>query len=200
MALWNKDKAFRNDYEKRILASLDMRQLSRDGRMRNLEEPKPAEAQRRDLKSKPESKDVAETDEYEFESPEKEAPAKEPEIDPAKLKEMKREEEIAKAKQALERKKKLAEKAAAKAAIRAQKEAEKKLKVICLFVDSFSFSHSIVIHFPKPETAFNRTVRRKQRRNQALQPWPTLRTNRRMKLSRLQSQKRLTMMSKPRLQ
>ncbi|KAG4968989.1 Proton pump-interactor 1 [Glycine soja] len=172
MALWNKDKAFRNDYEKRILASLDMRQLSRDGRMRNpdekpiLEEPKPAEAEAlpkmaakqpkeepkpspqetlpaqkeskttqkdsknkgRDLKSKLESKDVAETDEYEFESPQKEAPAKEPEIDPAKLKEMKREEEIVKAKQALERKKKLAEKAAAKAAIRAQKEAEKKLK------------------------------------------------------------------------
>ncbi|BAT95855.1 hypothetical protein VIGAN_08267300 [Vigna angularis var. angularis] len=25
MALWNSDKAFRNDYEKRILASLDMR-------------------------------------------------------------------------------------------------------------------------------------------------------------------------------
>uniref|UniRef100_I1M376 Proton pump-interactor 1 n=1 Tax=Glycine max TaxID=3847 RepID=I1M376_SOYBN len=165
MALWNKDKAFRNDYEKRILASLDMRQLSRDGRMRNpdekpiLEEPKPAEAEAlpktftkqpkeepkpspqetlpaqkesknkgRDLKSKPESKDVAETDEYEFKNPQKEAPAKECEIDPAKLKEMKREEEIAKAKQALERKKKLAEKAAAKAAIRAQKEAEKKLK------------------------------------------------------------------------
>lgn len=50
------------------------------------------------------------------------------EVDAAKQKEMKREEEIAKAKQALERKKKQAEKAAAKAAIRAQKEAEKKLK------------------------------------------------------------------------
>ncbi|KAK9150140.1 hypothetical protein Syun_008449 [Stephania yunnanensis] len=49
-------------------------------------------------------------------------------IDEAKLKEMKREEEIAKAKSALERKKKLAEKAAAKAAVRAQKEAEKKVK------------------------------------------------------------------------
>lgn len=45
-----------------------------------------------------------------------------------KLKEMKREEEIAKAKQAMERKKKLAEKAAAKATIKAQKEADKKLK------------------------------------------------------------------------
>ncbi|KAK7401818.1 hypothetical protein VNO78_13610 [Psophocarpus tetragonolobus] len=166
MALWNGDKAFRNDYEKRILASLDMRQLSRDGRMRNpdekplLEEPKPAEPEAipktvpkppkeepkpspqgtlpvqkesknkgRDLKSKPDNnKDLAETDEYEFENPQKEALAKEPEVDLAKLKEMKREEEIAKAKQALERKKKLAEKSAAKAAIRAQKEAEKKLK------------------------------------------------------------------------
>ncbi|RDX96545.1 Proton pump-interactor 1, partial [Mucuna pruriens] len=166
MALWNSDKNFRKDYEKRILASLDMRQLSRDGRMRNpdekplLEEPKPVETDAfpktvpkqtkeepkpppqetlpaekeskknkgRDLKSKPDIKDLAETDEYEFENPQKETPAKEPEIDPAKLKEIKREEEIAKAKQALERKKKLAEKAAAKAALRAQKEAEKKLK------------------------------------------------------------------------
>ncbi|WVZ00801.1 hypothetical protein V8G54_026870 [Vigna mungo] len=165
MALWNNDKAFRNDYEKRILASLDMRQLSRDGRMRNpdekpiLEEPKLAEAEAipktvpkqpkeepkpspqetlpaqkeskskgKDLKSKPDIKDSAVTDEYEFENPKKVTPAKEPEIDPAKLKEMKREEEILKAKQALERKKKLADKAAAKAAIRAQKEAEKKLK------------------------------------------------------------------------
>lgn len=167
MSLWNSDKAFRNDYEKRILPSLDMRQLSRDGRMRNpdekplIEEPKPAEtdalskalpkqpkeepkpspqeilpAQKepknkgKDLKSKPDNKDLAEkNDEYEFENPQKETPAtKEPEIDPATLKAMKREEEIAKAKQALERKKKLAEKAAAKAALRAQKEAEKKLK------------------------------------------------------------------------
>ncbi|KAE8702276.1 Proton pump interactor 1 isoform 2 [Hibiscus syriacus] len=55
------------------------------------------------------------------------------EIDAAKLKEMKREEEIAKAKQAMERKKKKAEEKAAKAAIRAQKEAEKKLKEIISF-------------------------------------------------------------------
>lgn len=167
MSLWNSDKTFRNDYEKRILPSLDMRQLSRDGRMRNpdekplLEEPKPAETNAlpkaipkqpkeepkpspaetlptqkesknkgRDLKSKSDNKDLAEIDEYEFEIPQKVTPAKEPEIDPAKLREIKREEEIAKAKQALERKKKLAEKAAAKAALRAQKEAEKKLKVI----------------------------------------------------------------------
>lgn len=63
---------------------------------------------------------------------------KEPPIDPEKLKEMKREEEIAKAKQALERKKKQAEKAAAKAATRAQKEAEKKLKVIVCIVFEFN--------------------------------------------------------------
>ncbi|TYG71675.1 hypothetical protein ES288_D05G417100v1 [Gossypium darwinii] len=56
------------------------------------------------------------------------------EVDAAKLKELKREEEIAKAKQAMERKKKLAEKAAAKAARRAQMEAEKKLKEIICFL------------------------------------------------------------------
>ena len=55
--------------------------------------------------------------------------SKSKEIDPAILKEMKREEEIAKAKLAMERKKKLAEKAATKAEARALKEAEKKLKV-----------------------------------------------------------------------
>ena len=166
MSHWNSDKAFRNDYEKRILPSLDMRQLSRDGRMRNpdekpiLEEPKvvetvapaktvakqpkeepkpapqetlvtqavPKEAKNKGKDSKSKlAKDIEETDEYDFAIPVKETP-KEPKVDPAKLKEIKREEEIAKAKQALERKKKLAEKAAAKAAIKAQKEAEKKLK------------------------------------------------------------------------
>ncbi|XP_028807483.1 proton pump-interactor 1 [Neltuma alba] len=168
MSLWSSDKAFRNDYEKRLLPSLDARQLSRDGRMRNpdekplLEEPKPAETttapkpsvkqtkeepkstpqdslstqkvpkepanKGRDSKSIPVNKDVPEVDEPEFVNPQKETPAKEPEIDPVKLKEMKREEEMAKAKQAVERKKKLAEKNAAKAALKAQKEAEKKLK------------------------------------------------------------------------
>lgn len=60
--------------------------------------------------------------------------AKEPEVegqvDAEKLKEIKREGQMAKAKQAMERKKKLAERNAAKAALKAQKEAEKKLKVI----------------------------------------------------------------------
>lgn len=168
MSLWNSDKSFRDDYEKRLLPSLDMRQLSRDGRMRNpdekplLEEPKPVETgtlpktivkqsegsksvpqetvpeqkfqketkkKGKDLKSNVDSKVLEDADDYEFEMP-KETTVKEPPINPEMLKEKKREEEIAKAKQALERKKKLAEKAAAKAAIRAQKEAEKKLKVI----------------------------------------------------------------------
>lgn len=38
MSHWNSSNAFRDDYQKRILASLDMRQLSRDGRMRNPDE------------------------------------------------------------------------------------------------------------------------------------------------------------------
>ncbi|KAE8713641.1 Proton pump interactor 1 isoform 2 [Hibiscus syriacus] len=38
MALWNGKKAFRDDYEKRILPSLDSRLLSRDGRIRNPDE------------------------------------------------------------------------------------------------------------------------------------------------------------------
>ncbi|XP_019425816.1 PREDICTED: proton pump-interactor 1-like isoform X2 [Lupinus angustifolius] len=168
MSLWNSDKTFRNDYEKRILTSLDVRQLSRDGRIRNpnekplVEVPKPAEAdalsktipkhpkeepkpspqetlptqvaeketknKNKDSKSKPDNKDLAEAGEFEYENPHKETPIKKPEIDAKKLKEIKREEEIAKQKLALERKKKLAEKAAIKAAQRAQKEAEKKLK------------------------------------------------------------------------
>lgn len=175
MSLWNSDKSFRDDYEKRLLPSLDMRQLCRDGRMRNpdekplLEEPKPAETdtlpkssvkqpkeeepkssppetvpeQKSQKETKKKGKDLKsnlnkvleDTDEYEFELPKVN---KEPPIDPEKLKEMKREEEIAKAKQALERKKKQAEKAAAKAATRAQKEAEKKLKVIVCIVFEFN--------------------------------------------------------------
>lgn len=162
MSLWNGGKAFRDDYEKRILSSLDMRLLSRDGRMRNpdekplLEEPKVAVAEalpkaiakqpkeepkpspvetlatQKETKTKGrDSKTKSDNDDYEFENPHKETPAaKEPDMDPAKAKELKREEEIAKAKLASERKKKLAEKAAVKAALKAQKEAEKKLKVI----------------------------------------------------------------------
>ena len=84
-------------------------------------------------KSTKQQKDAG--DGEEFVMPEKkqnDAPPKVNEIDELKLKEGKREEEIAKAKQAMERKKKLSEKAAAKAAIKAQKEAEKKIKEIIL--------------------------------------------------------------------
>ncbi|KAF3442902.1 hypothetical protein FNV43_RR16820 [Rhamnella rubrinervis] len=38
ISLWSSDKAFRDDYERRMLPSLDSRQLSRDGRMRNPDE------------------------------------------------------------------------------------------------------------------------------------------------------------------
>ncbi|KAI5333217.1 hypothetical protein L3X38_023347 [Prunus dulcis] len=38
MALWNSNKDFRDDYEKRILPALDRRQMSRDGRIRNPDE------------------------------------------------------------------------------------------------------------------------------------------------------------------
>eukprot|EP00257_Ricinus_communis_P028257 XP_025015671.1 proton pump-interactor 1 isoform X2 [Ricinus communis] len=167
MSLWSNNKAFRDDYEKRILPSLDSRQLSRDGRIRNPDEkpllqldmtvpsePEPVakanakrakedlkatplkeslptqkapkESNKKDLKATSEHTDVAD-EIYESEKQQKNlSPAKE--IDEAKLKELRREEEMEKAKQAKERKKKLAEKAAKKAAIRAEKEAEKKLQ------------------------------------------------------------------------
>ncbi|KAL5989854.1 hypothetical protein ACLOJK_010749 [Asimina triloba] len=171
MSLWNRDKAFRDDYEKRILLSLDMRQLSRDGRMRNPDEkpilsevrttpsepevlpaktntkrtkesvnvppeaelvsaskgPKETNSKPPEVASKSKLNAAEDTDEFYTSEKPKESPAANG-IDEAKLKEMKREEEITKAKQALERKRKLAEKAAAKAAKRAEKEAEKKLK------------------------------------------------------------------------
>lgn len=38
MSLWNSNKAFRDDYVRRILPSLDIRQLGRDGRIRNPDE------------------------------------------------------------------------------------------------------------------------------------------------------------------
>lgn len=38
MSLWNSNKTFRDDYLSRILQSLDMRQLSKDGRMRSADE------------------------------------------------------------------------------------------------------------------------------------------------------------------
>ncbi|XP_077227360.1 proton pump-interactor [Tasmannia lanceolata] len=180
MSLWSSSKAFREDYEKRILPSLDSRQLSRDGRMRNpdekpliLEVPTSAESEttamkmnlkrtKEDVKPPQENSTVLTSKVHKEDSNKltdaemketvgnsdmkgkvagvedpidlsgSEKIQKESSVtngaDAAKLKEIKREEEIAKAKLALERKKKLADKAAAKAAVRAQKEAEKKLK------------------------------------------------------------------------
>eukprot|EP00258_Populus_trichocarpa_P024781 XP_024440800.1 proton pump-interactor 1 [Populus trichocarpa] len=167
MSLWSHNKAFRDDYKKRILPSLDRRQMSKDGRIRNpdekplviletpkLSEPEPVvkaiakrpkedpkppsqkdalppqkvqkETTKTELKTTSEHSDIIDKEVSGLENLQKNPAEKE--VDEAKLKEMKREEEIAKAKQAMERKKKLAEKAAAKAAARAQKDAEKKLK------------------------------------------------------------------------
>lgn len=172
MLQWSSNKAFRDDYKRRMLASLNLRQFSRDGRMRNHDEspiivetpvatkletslPKMASKQEKEVVKLPSSDDtvavtanitqgeeltkLAKADaERKFSNTEEtgkarkdnqpHSPTKSKEIDPAKLKEIKREEELAKAKLAMERKKKLEEKAAAKAAARAQKEAEKKLK------------------------------------------------------------------------
>ncbi|KAK4342067.1 hypothetical protein RND71_037883 [Anisodus tanguticus] len=164
MSLWCSSKPFRDDYERRILQSLDIRQLSRDGRMRNPDEkplvlPEPPTVSRAEVpakaNAKPVKEDHAPIDAAPVQKEQKEKSSKqntkstekkdavvdeeevygldipkEPkknEVDEATLKEMKK-EEIAKNKQAMERKRKLAEKAAAKAAKKAQLEAEKKLK------------------------------------------------------------------------
>ncbi|KAI4993970.1 hypothetical protein ZWY2020_008283 [Hordeum vulgare] len=160
MTQWCSSKTFREDYEKRILTSLNGRQLTRDGRTRNphekpiftetqqlvAQEPVPSKAPLKQAKeaaapqvvapkeeplAKASAKSAkvnayvdADDDAYEAE----EEKPKPKEVDVAKLKEIKRQEEIKKNKLALERKKKQAEKQAAKAAARAQKEAEKKLK------------------------------------------------------------------------
>ncbi|XP_011098299.1 proton pump-interactor 1 isoform X2 [Sesamum indicum] len=176
MSVWNSNKAFRDDYESRILQSLDMRLLSKDGRIRNPgekplmvpETPLPSETDtvvKKSVKQAPKENSISPLQdsappeqtvakgksaknnkggnkkteiplieqEYKQEaSPvdklQKDSLSKSDKVDEKKLKELKREEEIAKRNQAEERKKKLAEKAAAKAAIKAQKEAEKKLK------------------------------------------------------------------------
>lgn len=169
MTQWCESKAFREDYEKRILTSLNSRQLSQDGRMRNpdekpifIESQAPAPAPEPELipvklpakQAKevpaPQADDAPKIearpkgpvkslkakaaldadDDYEAEPPKEKA--KPTEADVAKLKEIKRQEEIEKNKLALERKKRQAEKLAAKAAARAQKEAEKKLKVLLM--------------------------------------------------------------------
>ncbi|KAL0739059.1 hypothetical protein Bca4012_015269 [Brassica carinata] len=169
ISLWCSKKNFREDYEKRLLSSLDARQLSRDGRMRNPEEkpliapeapqakaappqtevvpkakakqqqpkeepvaaPKPdAVVQKTEKKAKDAGKvkNAVVADEEDDEVYSLGKPQEEKKVDEAALREMRKQEEIAKAKQAMERKKKLTEKAAAKAAKRAQLEAEKKEK------------------------------------------------------------------------
>lgn len=188
MALWNANKAFRADYESRILQSLDQRQLSKDGRLRNFNEkplivverpaPPEAEAVKAKVVKETPKKEVAPPEEkvekaksaknqkegnkktesileksdqeYEQEAPPPEKLQKDADkkVDEKKLKELKKEEELAKRKQAEERKRKLAEKAAAKAAIKAQMEAEKKLKERC-----FPF-HLILLQLELPRMSF----------------------------------------------
>ncbi|XP_016500664.2 proton pump-interactor 1-like [Nicotiana tabacum] len=183
MSLWSGGKPFKDDYERRILTALDIRQLSRDGRMRNPDEKplvlpaaqtvsqseivertnaKPLkeesappaqklQKEKNNKQPKEASSKVIESStkkyifdiEEEIHSLEKQPNDMNPkskEVDEAKLTEMKREDEIAKNKKAMERNKKLAEKAAAKAAIKAQKEAERKLKENIILILSF-FSH-----------------------------------------------------------
>ncbi|PHT43804.1 hypothetical protein CQW23_17829 [Capsicum baccatum] len=183
ISLWCGSKSFRDDYERRILQSLDIRQLSRDGRMRNPDEkplvlPEAPTVSRAEVvpakaNAKPTKEDHAPVDAapiqkeqleksgkqlndsrgkntqkkgvvddeeeiYGLDIP-KDIKPKKNEVDEATLKEMKKEEEIAKNKQAMERKRKLAEKAAAKAAKKAQLEAEKKLKEIIRFFLIYHF-------------------------------------------------------------
>lgn len=184
MSFFSTNKAFRDDYKRRVLPSLDMRQLSSDGRMRDpdekplvsVEAPTPSNTERivkpnaklpakedsvppshhdnssvqkaqkgKNARNQKESNKKTENilDKIDLEDRDVSAGTHKlqkddpPKLDETKLKEMKREEEIAKAKQAMERKKKLAEKAAAKAAIKAQKEAEKKLKEIIIIFNFY---------------------------------------------------------------
>ncbi|KAL0282659.1 UNVERIFIED_CONTAM: Proton pump-interactor 1 [Sesamum angustifolium] len=152
MSVWNSNKAFRDDYESRILQSLDMRLLSKDGRIRNPAPPEQTVAKGKSAKNNKGGNKKTEIPLIEQENKQEASPAdklqkdslsKSDKVDEKKLKELKREEEIAKRNQAEERKKKLAEKAAAKAAIKAQKEAEKKLKELIIS----SFFHNLQITF-----------------------------------------------------
>lgn len=98
---------------------------------KNVKQQKDATNKKKETAVKP-TDDVDEEEYFVTEKLQKDPP-KLSEVDEVKLKEMKREEEMAKAKLAQERKKKLAEKAAAKAAVKKQKEAEKKEKVKYFF-------------------------------------------------------------------
>nr|VDC72523.1 unnamed protein product [Brassica rapa] len=172
MGRWNNDKAYREDYVKRISHSLCERQLSRDGRIRDTEGEAQAvweklvktrkegmavhktnredsssnssqdgnvitEKQKKEVRKKAmefNRSSAEESDVIDLEFPVYENPKKEGEVDEETLKEKKREEQLEKAQLAMERKRKLQEKATAKAAIRAQKEAEKKLKASYLLM------------------------------------------------------------------
>ncbi|CAN8269308.1 unnamed protein product [Cochlearia groenlandica] len=210
MTQWNNNKAFRDDYVKRISFSLYERHLTRDGRSREHEreakvarenealvktKKKSVEAyktSREDSssnssqdgnvitdKQKKEAKREAiedrssaeESEVIDLEFPEK--PEKE-EADEETLKERKREEQLEKARLAMERKRKLQEKAAAKAAIRAQKEAEKKLKAktiyihcpVLIFWDHCSvFSDSFVLFFQECEKKAKKKAKKKASAN-----------------------------------
>ncbi|PIA35251.1 hypothetical protein AQUCO_03600134v1 [Aquilegia coerulea] len=151
--LLSRDGRMRNPDEKQLVeapaARAEPEPVAKPNVKRPNEDPKPApqkeilpprKVQKGEGKKMPESEAIAKSDDIEgkedisiVEKAQRDPPAISA-VDAAKLKEMKREEEIAKAKLALERKKKLAEKAAAKAAVRAQKEAEKKLKESVVFL------------------------------------------------------------------
>lgn len=117
MSLWNNDKAFRDDYKKRIMPSLDEQKPRRNG---NETEVRKAMELRR-FSTEEESDDSMDFDIRLLRKEEEE-------IDEESLKEKKREEQLEKARLAMERKRKLHEKANAKAATRVKKEAEKRLK------------------------------------------------------------------------
>uniref|UniRef100_A0A0E0LUL2 Proton pump-interactor 1 n=1 Tax=Oryza punctata TaxID=4537 RepID=A0A0E0LUL2_ORYPU len=95
MAQWCSSKSFREDYEKRILVSLNSRQLSRDGRMRNPDEkaiiletqvappaeqePAPLKKPAKQAKEAPAPRaDITPKDEIRVKAPAKAAKAKQP--------------------------------------------------------------------------------------------------------------------------
>ncbi|CAA7013806.1 unnamed protein product [Microthlaspi erraticum] len=117
MSRWNNDKAFRDDYKKRILPSLDEPKLRRNGNEAVVRKAM-------ELKRFSTEEESDGSMDFDIRLLRKE----EEEIDEESLKERKREEQVEKARLAMERKRKLHEKAAAKVAIKAKKEAEKKVK------------------------------------------------------------------------
>jgi len=131
MSRWNNDKAFRDNYKKRILPSVNERKLRCDVQIRDLEGNLDTENGNETVVKKAIEYKRFSTEEEsdDFDIPVYEKLGKEEkEIDEETLKEKKREEQLEKARLAMERKRKLHEKAAAKAVIRVKKEAEKKRK------------------------------------------------------------------------